>query len=548
MAKAETAGGWERSARTADVLLWLWRLLASAQFAVSLTAFLAVAGLLAVVLPQVPNAMRSNPVVVDLWLEGQRGNFGPFTELMHRLGLFTVVDTWWFLTGLGLLGVSVSVYVADRFLLAWRNIVRPRAVVPDSFFERAANREALATPAGGVAALEAALRRRRFQVRSVAQAGATYAFADRYAWAQLGTFLSHGALLLFLVGAVVSRTGGYSNSLLIAEGTTSPVFAVSHPEQMQIEVVDAVGRFEGGEPRDYRTQLVIYQGGEEVARGVATVNDPLEYGGYRFHQSAYLGEGAALAVRDASTGNARYEEVLALDELAPAPSIEVRDGSGKLLLDDVIVPTDFLGDARGTLITVPGTDRSYWVGVTPGEDDEWRLAVFAPESEEASLVAAAGETREGDGLRWTFRGVDGLPSVVTQGIPGDSDRALVLLSQTPEGEPYLTVLGPVDGRALTLYADQPVRIGESEYEFEGRREFAGIDVRKDPGANFIWVAAGLLLAGLMITFYVPRLRLWARVRGDETVLAAPAERAALFHSETKRIERELEAAQGIRDA
>jgi cytochrome c biogenesis protein ResB len=92
-----------------------------------------------------------------------------------------------------------------------------------------------------------------------------------------------------------------------------------------------------------------------------------------------------------------------------------------------------------------------------------------------------------------------------------------------------------------LYPEQPVRIGDREYTFEGRREFAGIQVKRDPGANFIWVAAGLLLVGLVVTFYVPRLRMWARVGPEETVLAGLAEKSGGFQSEAAAIAEELGA-------
>jgi cytochrome c biogenesis protein ResB len=540
MAQAETAQGIVRPARTSDLLVWLWRLLASAQFAIALSAFLALAGLLQVVLPQIPGAMQGNPAAVDAWLEAQRDTYGPFTELMHRLGLFSVVDAWWFLAGLGLLAASVSVYAADRFLLAWRSVTRPRERLPDSFFERAANRVAVALPSA--APLEALLRRRRFRVRTAAEGDAVYLFADRFAWAQLGNFASHIALLLFLVGALLSRFDGYSQTLFIAEGTTSPIFPVSHPNQMQVEVVRAVGTFDqGGSPLDYRSDLVIYQGGDEVARGVATVNDPLEYGGYRFHQVGYNAQGAALQVRDTTTGFAQYDEVLAFDALQPGPAITVRDTQGRELLRDVIPPTDFIGDARGGLITLPGDGRQFWVGVTPASDGGWSLVVYGREGDTTRLVVAEGASDAAEGLRWTFNELTGLPAVALEGIPGDGPQDLVMMAQTPEGEPYLTILGPVDGQALTLYPDQPVRIGDYEYTFAGRRAFSGIKVRRDPGANFIWIATGLLLAGLLVTFYVPRLRLWARVRDGEAVIAAQAERRGVFRSETKQLLRQLEA-------
>ena len=548
MARAETAHSWPRAVRTADLFVWLWRLLASAQLAVALTGFLALAGLLAVVFPQIPFPMRDSPVAVDAWLEAQKGKFGPFTEPMHRVGLFSVVETWWFLAGLSLLAVSVCVYTADRFLDIWRNVTKPRELAPDSFFDRAANRLALATPADGAARLEAVLRRRRFQVRSFARGEVTYLFADRFAWARLGTFVSHLALALFLAGGLISKVDGYTNALLIAEGTTSPIFPVSHPDQIQVEVVDAVGTFdEQGVPTDYRSELVLYQDGREVKRGVVTVNQPLSYDGYRFHQAGYLGEGAAVRVRDVASGNTIYSEALALEELVPAPSIVVRDSEGTVLLDDVIAPTDFVGEASGTLVTVPGSGRQFWVGVTQDAQEQWNLVVYEPGAGDARLALPAGASRTADGLEWTFVEATGLPSLVVDGLPGDDPQSLVVLSETPGGAPYLTVLGAVDARALTLYPNQPVRIDDKEYLFEGRREFAGIEVRRDPGANFIWVAAGLLLAGLLMSFYVPRLRLWARIRSDETVVAGPAERSGAFQSEAKRLMRELGVTESERE-
>jgi cytochrome c biogenesis protein ResB len=541
MAQAESARGWERSVRTLDLLLWLWRLLASAQFAVALIGFLAFVGLLSVLLPQVPEAIRDNPSAVDAWLESERGDFGVFTDALYRVGLFTVIDAWWFLTGLGLLAVSVVVYTLDRSLATWRNVTRPQERLPDSFFDRAANRIVFAPPAEGAARLADVLRRRRFRVHAFASEGATYLFADRFAWAQLGGFASHAAVVVLLAGGLVSHFGGFTQDLLIAEGTTSPVFAVSHPEQMLVQLDDTIARFDAeGSPTDYRSELVIYQGGREVARGTATVNDPFSYNGYRFHQAGYLGDGAALRVRDVSTGNTAYTESLLLEDPAPAPSVRVTDAQGAVLLDDVIVPTDFVERAQGTVLTLPGAGRTYWVGIGAVAEDVWQMIVYDPSDESTRFVLAEGASETtADGLTWTFEQAAGVPSTVTEAIPGDGSQQLVMMSRTPEGTPYLTLLGPVDGRALTLYPNEPVRAGDREYVFEGRREFAGIEVRKDPGANFIWAGAGLLILGLLVTFYVPRLRLWGRVRGDEAVVASLAERSGIFHDEARRLVKEL---------
>jgi cytochrome c biogenesis protein ResB len=546
MTRAEAAPGVARPVRVIDLLVWLWRLLASAQFAVAVIALLAAGGLLAVSLPQIPPAMRGNLLAIDAWLAVRKGDFGPLTEPMYRLGLFDVVRAWWFLAALGVLAVSIGIYLVDRSFSAWRNITRPRLRLPDSFFERAANRAVIAAPASIAhpsQALEGVLRRRRFHVRSQVEGDAVYFFADRFAWAQLGSFVTHAAVVLFLVGGLTSHFAGYTQNLFIAEGTTDPVFPVSHHGQMQIAVVDAVAKFDAaGVPRDYRTDIVIYQDGHEVKRGVTTVNRPLTYGGYGFHQSSYFGQGAALRVRDVTTGNTRYDEVLALSDFVPAAAVEVRDGTGKTLLSDVIVPTDFIGTARGTLVTVPGDGRQYWVGVVPNDDQKtFSMVVYGRQGDDTRLIIPEGKSQSTGRLAWKFVETQALPSIVQAGVPGDSDSALIVMAETPQKQPYLTVLGAVDGQALTLYPNQPARVGDNEYTFGGRREFAGISVRRDPGAKFIWIATGFLIAGLLVTFYVPRLRVWARVRGNEMMIAAQAERRGPFQSEMKRLQQELGA-------
>jgi cytochrome c biogenesis protein ResB len=49
-------------------------------------------------------------------------------------------------------------------------------------------------------------------------------------------------------------------------------------------------------------------------------------------------------------------------------------------------------------------------------------------------------------------------------------------------------------------------------------------IRNDPGQPVIWLAFGLLIAGLVLTFYFPRRRAWARVTDKQVELAFVADR------------------------
>jgi cytochrome c biogenesis protein len=135
VANVQTASVGNRSP-SVDPARWLWRGLTSTRFAIGIIAFLALASLLGVVIPQLPVEMRDNPAAIDAWLDVQEGRFGFLTTPMDRLGLFEVFRSVWFVATLALLVVSVCVCTANRLPPIWRNVTRPQTRVPDEYFER----------------------------------------------------------------------------------------------------------------------------------------------------------------------------------------------------------------------------------------------------------------------------------------------------------------------------------------------------------------------------------------------------------------------------
>jgi len=525
-----------------DPFRLLWRGLVSVRFALGLIGFLAIASLVGTLIPQLPVEMRGNPAAEAAWIEFQHGNFGFFTDPMATLGLFQVFRSLWFVSALALLVVSVCVCTANRLPPIWRNVFTPQTRVPDEYLTRGDATVAIASP--DVVALTRQLQKRRYRVTTSVENGATYLFADRYPWAQFATFVSHLALVLFLAGGFVTVVTAREQELLIGEGEPAlPVFAIDAPDHMQVAVQDAIGRFdETGFPLYYGTKLVIYRNGEEVARGTTTVSDPLHYNGYTFHQSLYFPDGASLRVRDLTTGRLVYEEVLPLTSTAATPRVVVRDATGNLVLDDDIVPTDFIADAAGTTMALPGSDRQFWVGARPGDETTpWQLVVFETSADGAQAVLNPGQTRDLGGYTISFTGIVDLPSATVTGLPGAGGDSVAEMSQADSGT-VLTV-GPVDGHALALSPNQPVTIGDYEYTFGGQREFAGITVRRDPGSMFIWIATGLFLLGLALTFYTPRRRLWGKIDTNQAAFRGLGGRQIAIEREIREVAAKAAAAE-----
>jgi cytochrome c biogenesis protein len=494
-----------------DPLRLSWRVLTSVRFAVLLIGFLALISLAGIVIPQLPSDMRGNPAAEAGWYAMQHERFGVFGEPMEAMGVFEIFRTPYFIAGLALLVMSVCVCTANRLPPIWRNVFQPQTRVPEEYLRGDA---AVTFPSPDGRAVAEELRKRRFRVKTSSEGDTTYVFADRYPWAQFATFVSHLALILFLAGGFVTVVAAKEQQVLVAEGETPfPVFAVDDPDHMQVYVEDAVGNFDAsGFPLDFRTELAVYRNGEEVARGVTTVNDPLSYNGYKFHQSVFFPDGAALEVRDIATGRVIYDEVLALVAGADTPRVVVRDASGAVVLDDTIVPTDFFPEAAGTSVTVDG--RLFWIGARPGNTDAgWQLIVYEPTGQGAGAVLSEGQAQDFGGLTVGFEGMTTVPSVEVSGVPGLDGSGVAEMSEGPTG-PLLTV-GRFGGRALALSPDEPVVVDGREYTFKGPREFSGITVRRDPGSTFIWVATGLFLLGLALTFYTPRRRLWGKIAAGQ---------------------------------
>ena len=127
-----------------------------------------------------------------------------------------------------------------------------------------------------------------------------------------------------------------------------------------------------------------------------------------------------------------------------------------------------------------------------------------------------------------------MPSLVVKNLPGaQGSESVAELSDGPTG-PVLTV-GPVAGRALALAPGQKVTVGDYEYEFGGKRAFSGITVRRDVGATFIWVATGVFLLGLALTFYTPRRRLWGKIAAGEAAFRGLGGRALAIEKEIREV-------------
>ncbi len=122
----------------------------------------------------------------------------------------------------------------------------------------------------------------------------------------------------------------------------------------------------------------------------------------------------------------------------------------------------------------------------------------------------------------------GLP-YATIGVPGRDLGLKLLLDKDPDGTgiliaiPYQVVGTGADGTPVEdLY--QPVDLHRGDVKVSQGLdlsigltdfgEFTLLIAKQDPGQGLVWIAFGLLIAGITITFYRPRRRVWTRIAPD----------------------------------
>ena len=220
-------------ARTTPVSPWLanptgqlWHTLTSVRLALILILLIAVATLTGTLLDQVPASVANDPVAYNRWLEGARGRYGIFTDVMARLELLNVFSSIWFRGLIALLVANIVVCTINRWSSIRAQVFRPRVRMNPAYFDRArigATFSVNLATATAAATVRQGLRSAGY--RSLTEDGESVAmYADRFRFSRLGTFLTHLSLVLLLVGAIMGRAWGWSdNQFIVAQGATREV-------------------------------------------------------------------------------------------------------------------------------------------------------------------------------------------------------------------------------------------------------------------------------------------------------------------------------------
>ncbi len=384
---------------------------------------------------------------------------------LERIGAFSVFSSWWFSLALVVLLVSIVICTIDRTPRLWRQSTDIRVVQPDPYFDpRLPDRAA--TDGLDEESLASVLRRHRFRIRRAEVDGTVYLYGDRHQYTKMATLFTHLGLILFLVAAAVTTRFGFESPLVIPSGSTSTVQPIGTPGLLIAKNNGfSAPLLPTGGFADFTTDLSIFRDGRQIAHKTIRVNDPLTVDGYTFHQNGF----------------------------GPAPEITIRGTGGELLWSGPVALTDAVGGRPYGTMGVPGRD----FGIQ-----------FVLDRESSAATGATGGGTGGAG-----GGAAATAAPVT-GVGGSAGAVLVVVpyrvvGTNPDGSDHvqeaMPFIVPVGGTPIAAPGlDMTVSLDRvSAYSL--------LIAKRDPGAGVVWFAFGTLLLGLLITFYLPRRRVWARL-------------------------------------
>ncbi len=171
----------------------------------------------------------------------------------------------------------------------------------------------------------------------------------------------------------------------------------------------------------------------------------------------------------------------------PAEDIAIRDPNGRLVWDGPVLLTGALNGSPQGILAVPGSD----------------LALL--------LVL--------------YRAADGTPLLAVTGLG-------------PTASPSDTNLRFIDALNLGGTSEPGATQGYT-ISWQAAAAYTGMVIKRDPGQGLIWIAYLSLIVGLIVTFYFPRRRLWARLDGDRLDIAFLGDRYVNAEREFARLQEEL---------
>ncbi|MEN8729360.1 MAG: cytochrome c biogenesis protein ResB [Desulfuromonadales bacterium] len=218
-------------------------------------------------------------------------------KLLDSLQFFDMYHSYWFLSLLGIFAVNLICCSIKRLPRIIKVVREPVLKADDGLFRTFSNREEILAQ-GTVESVRdkvVAVLGEKFANPVVnGEDGKSYLFAQKGAYSRFGVYVTHTSILIIFVGAMIGNVWGFKAFVNITEGQSvnaiwlrgdkvpTPIDFEVRNDDFKVEFYEG-----GGRPKEYSSDLVVLENGQEVMKKTIEVNHPLTYKGLTFYQSSY---------------------------------------------------------------------------------------------------------------------------------------------------------------------------------------------------------------------------------------------------------------------
>jgi len=278
-----------------------WAFFASVKLALFCFFTLAFASIVGTIIPQKEQA--------GFYIQKYGESAAQFFQLLNIPDMY---NSWWFVSLLSLFSINLIVCSIDRLPTVWKVATMDNLATKVDRLEKMTprNRFASAKPLQEVAAgVEQTMKGAGWKPGQRETDGGALFFAQKTPWTRFGVYIVHLSILVIFAGAIIGTLFGSKGSIMIRAKSSAQYFFTygsgqKKPLGFELRVNDfSLTYYDTGAPKEFRSDLTVIDGGQEVLHKSIVVNDPLDYKGFTFYQSSYQGQDDYwISVQNQTTG------------------------------------------------------------------------------------------------------------------------------------------------------------------------------------------------------------------------------------------------------
>ncbi|GAV20217.1 cytochrome c biogenesis protein [Mariprofundus micogutta] len=538
-----------------DLIKQLWQRLGSMSLAIVLLMVLSLASVIGTVLLQ--NQQQTD------YLQ----QFGPLWYWLFRsLGLFDMYHTWWFLTLLGFLMLSLTACLWRHVPLMLKEMRSHKGTINDRSLKRMELNQRWRLGDGiTIETMQDLLKKRLhgWEFKSTEENGVHFLRADKGRKHKWGYISVHAAILIVLIGGFISVQFGFRGNMSVAEGSMEKTIFFSQgtetaeldmPFQVRCNSFE-IDFFSTGAPKEFRSNLTIIDEGKEVLTSDIIVNEPLFYKGVYIYQASFGDGGSDVTFKfyhiDGSqkTRTAATQVYKTLKDEESDISIEVTDFRpynvenisekfGEKKFKDIGPSVEYVMRGNGFKPVKVKAYMNPYIDADGNNQGSWMMVSVSGDAKDYEPVALGLDLTNPQ--EWQLFHAFFTRMSEMQGARNEKAnlKAFKLAMQDVFGDER-----PADFQNMAVRTLQAVQILPKlpwpvipMLEDYSHVYYTGLQLAKDPGMNIVWAGSAILVIGLCIMFYLPHRKIWLVIRpadgGTHITLAGLTNRNHLAFQQT----------------